>query len=155
MFLYLQEEKQKIHAQREPTYYGWPDLNGLATAQHGESPEELRKKQEEAIKDCAENYVILEKDGKIIKPVMIPEMVEMMTDLFFVYEDQGILWKPRGGGGSLCAAILIIMCMLYKRMSFIDLAGSSDDTLVEGSRYRLDLISDENDAFMTLKLVQK
>lgn len=36
-----------------------------------------------------------------------------------------------------------------------DLTGSDDEVMVEGSRYKLSLVSDENDDFMTLKLEKK
>ena len=54
---------------------------------------------------------------------MIPPMVEFVADLFYERTQQAILWKPRGGGGSLAAAILIWLMMVYRGRSFLDMAG--------------------------------
>ena len=53
-------------------------------------------------------------------------MLEFLSDLFFERVQQAILWKPRGGGGSLAAAILIWLMMVYRNKSFIDMAGSGE-----------------------------
>ncbi len=53
-------------------------------------------------------------------------MLEFLGDLFYERVQQAILWKPRGGGGSLAAAILIWLMMVYRQKSFIDMAGSGE-----------------------------
>ncbi len=53
-------------------------------------------------------------------------MLEFLSDLFYERVQQAILWKPRGGGGSLAAAILIWLMMVYRNKSFIDMAGSGE-----------------------------
>ncbi|MBC8253911.1 MAG: hypothetical protein H8E35_07775 [Ardenticatenia bacterium] len=71
-------------------------------------------------------HLFIFKDGRRQPIVMIPPMVEFIADLFFERTQQAILWKPRGGGGSLAAAILIWLMMVYRGKSFLDMAGSGE-----------------------------
>ncbi len=101
----------------DPTEFGFPHL-----LEHGLTPEE----QDERIRDCVENHMKPEIDGRAIKPHLIPEMVRFIADVFYEREQQVILWKPRGGGGSLCAAILIWLMMVYRKKTIVDFAGSGE-----------------------------
>mgnify|MGYP000149166121 CR=1 FL=1 len=57
---------------------------------------------------------------EIVAKVRDPALLEFLGYMFFQRVQQAILWKPRGGGGSLAAAILIWLMMVYRQKSFID-----------------------------------
>jgi len=82
--------------------------------------------QNELLKQLVEEHLFIYKDGRRQPIVMITPMVEFISDLFFERTQQAILWKPRGGGGSLAAAILIWLMMVYRSKSFLDMAGSGE-----------------------------
>jgi hypothetical protein len=73
-----------------------------------------------------ESHLFVQKDGRRLPIVMIEPMVRFVSDLFYQRTQQAILWKPRGGGGSLAAAILIWLFMVYRQKSFLDMAGSGE-----------------------------
>ena len=125
----LLQQIAELGKQKEPMYYGWTDLNAIVKNK-GESAESLKKRRCAAIKECVEDHLYIKKAGVKINIVLTRQMTEFITDFFYGYTNKGILWKPRGGGGSLCAAILILICMLYKTMSFVDLAGSGEQAQV-------------------------
>jgi len=108
---------EKVGLGAAPTDFGLPDL--LA---EGLTPEQ----QNARLKDMVETHLFIFKDGRRVPIVMIPPMVDFVADLFFERTQQAILWKPRGGGGSLAAAILIWLMMVYKQKSFLDMAGSGE-----------------------------
>ncbi|MDO8943239.1 MAG: hypothetical protein Q7U75_08630, partial [Desulfobacterales bacterium] len=107
----------KVGLGATPTDFGLPDLlvDGL-------TPEE----QNALLKQMVETHLFIFKDGRRLPIVMIPPMVEFVADLFYERTQQAILWKPRGGGGSLAAAILIWLMMVYRGRSFLDMAGSGE-----------------------------
>ncbi len=107
----------KVGLGATPTDFGLPDLlvDGL-------TPEE----QNALLKQMVEIHLFIFKDGRRLPIVMIPPMVEFVADLFYERTQQAILWKPRGGGGSLAAAILIWLMMVYRGRSFLDMAGSGE-----------------------------
>lgn len=114
----------------EPGKLGLPALPPEIDTQ--DPDDETREKQDEWIKDTVGKNIWFKKDDRVVCIKLIPQMVEFLADLFFGrwdedlgdYVTQVILWKNRGGGGSLCAAVLIFLCMVYRRKSFTDMAGS-------------------------------
>lgn len=101
----------------DPVGFGLPDL-----LEDGLTPEE----QNERVRRSVEDHLFIFKDGRKLKIRLIPKMVEFIADLFYERVQQAILWKPRGGGGSLCAAILIWLFMVYRHKSAVDFAGSGE-----------------------------
>ncbi|MBA4387663.1 MAG: hypothetical protein C0404_06755 [Verrucomicrobia bacterium] len=108
---------EKVGLGATPTDFGLPDLlvDGLAAQQ-----------QNALIQQLVETHLFIFKDGRRLPIVMIPPMVDFVADLFYERTQQAILWKPRGGGGSLAAAILIWLMMVYRGRSFLDMAGSGE-----------------------------
>lgn len=119
-----QERLEQLKAAVSPTTYGLPEL--LFPQDAGETSEQYRSRREVAIRNVCCKHLWFVKDNERREIHLVQPMVEMLTDLFYGYVDQGILWKARGCGGSLCAAILIWLCMVYKHTSFIDMAGSGE-----------------------------
>ncbi len=107
----------KVGLGATPTDFGLPDLlvDGLMVSE-----------QNALIKQLVETHLFAFKDGRRLPIVMIPPMVDFVADLFYERTQQAILWKPRGGGGSLAAAILIWLMMVYRGRSFLDMAGSGE-----------------------------
>jgi hypothetical protein len=108
---------QKVGLGATPTDFGLPDLleDRLTPAE-----------QNARLKHLVETQLFVFKDGRRLPIVMIEPMVAFVSDLFFERVQQAILWKPRGGGGSLAAAILIWLMMVYRQKSFLDMAGSGE-----------------------------
>ena len=141
---------QKIIREKEqqgnPLWYGLPDLlypkgmapgtlaedGSIARAPLGfeETDEQYELRQNAALKAFVESTLYVIKDMHKVEIVMVPEMERFICDLFFGRERRAILWKPRGGGGSLAGGILIWLCMVFRRMSFIDQAGSGEQAKV-------------------------
>ena len=108
---------EKVGLGASPTDFGLQDLLDESLAPN---------QQNELLKQLVEEHLFIFKDGRRQLIVMIPPMVEFVADLFFERTQQAILWKPRGGGGSLAAAILIWLMMVYRHKSFLDMAGSGE-----------------------------
>jgi hypothetical protein len=108
---------QKVGLSADPTDFGLPDL-----LEEGLSREEMDAR----LLDAVTNHLFIHKDGRKLDIIVIPPMMEFLSDLFYERVQQAILWKPRGGGGSLAAAILIWLMMVYRNKSFIDMAGSGE-----------------------------
>ena len=108
---------EKVGLGADPTDFELPDLLVGGLSDH---------EQNQQLKDCIETHLFIYKDGRKISIVVIPPMLEFLSDLFFERIQQAILWKPRGGGGSLAAALLIWLMMVYRQKSFIDMAGSGE-----------------------------
>lgn len=108
---------QKVGLGATPTDFGLPDL-----LEDSLTPEE----QNARLKQLVETQLFVAKDGRRLPIVMIEPMVAFVSNLFFERVQQAILWKPRGGGGSLAAAILIWLMMVYRQKSFLDMAGSGE-----------------------------
>jgi hypothetical protein len=110
-------ELQKRKLALDPTQYGLPDLLSLQDAP--------REAQEKGIREvCAKLVIIPNGPPRPIK--LIPVQIEFLTDLFFGYARYAILWKPRGGGGSLVIGVLMWLLAVYKQKSCLDLAGSGE-----------------------------
>jgi len=108
---------QKVGLGATPTDFGLPDL-----LEEGLTPGE----QNARLKLLVETQLFVFKDGRRLPIVMIEPMVAFVSDLFYQRVQQAILWKPRGGGGSLAAAVLIWLMMVYRNKSFLDMAGSGE-----------------------------
>jgi len=125
----------------EPMYYGLPDLTFPIGMQQGtfnrktgeierkplskkETNGEYEERQNEAMRDFLENMMQFERDGRTIKPIMIHEQLRFVCDLFYKRVKRAILWKARGCGGSLMAAILLWLDMIYNKRSGRDMGGS-------------------------------
>jgi len=104
------------------------------------NPEETRKvfyrRQENAIKDFVENNLWFIKRGEKQTIKLIKKHLKVLADLFFARKDKKgntvqaiIVWANRGGGKSLIAAVLIFICMVWRKLSFSDLAGSQEQAL--------------------------
>ncbi len=108
---------EKVGLGADPTDFGLPDLleEGLST-----------QEQDRRLLSAIQDHLFINKDGRKLPIVVIPPMLEFLSDLFYERVQQAILWKPRGGGGSLAAAILIWLMMVYRNKSFIDMAGSGE-----------------------------
>lgn len=125
------EAIRKQRAEREsvdkPQSYGLPDL--LAPIQYL-SEEKRHAIENERLGQFIESFLWFEKDGIRRKIKLIPEMLNFIADLFYQRTQFAILWKPRGGGGSLAAALVIWLFMVYRRKSWLDMAGSSKQAQV-------------------------
>lgn len=108
---------EKVGLGADPTDFGLPDL-----LEEGIDGEE----QDRRLLDVIESHLFIYKDGRKLPIIVIQPMLEFISDLFFERVQQAILWKPRGGGGSLAAAVLIWLMMVYRNKSFIDMAGSGE-----------------------------
>ena len=108
---------EKVGLGADPTDFGLPDLleEGID-----------REEQDRRLLEAVTKHLFIYKDGRKLPIIVIPQMLEFLSDLFFERVQQAILWKPRGGGGSLAAAILIWLMMVYRNKSFIDMAGSGE-----------------------------
>ncbi|MBK8015237.1 MAG: hypothetical protein IPK20_00120 [Betaproteobacteria bacterium] len=107
----------KVGLGADPTDFGLPDLLEAGLS---------RQEQDARLLDTVQNHLFVYKDGRKLPIIVIPPMLEFISDLFFEREQQAILWKPRGGGGSLAAAVLIWLMIVYRNKSFIDMAGSGE-----------------------------
>jgi len=143
----IEQELQRRDNVSTPLFYHLPDLlfpKGYTSGTYNPDTNEIEReplpqpetdaeyisRQETALKQLVEKWLSFLKDGRIINLVLIDKQVSFISDLFFRRTKRAILWKPRGGGGSLSAAILIWLCMIYHRMSFVDLGGSQEQARV-------------------------
>ncbi|MBU8912921.1 MAG: hypothetical protein KOO61_02790 [Spirochaetales bacterium] len=108
---------EKVGLGADPTDFGLPDLLEDGIDQN---------EQDRRLLEVVTRHLFIYKDGRKLPIIVIPPMLEFLSDLFFERVQQAILWKPRGGGGSLAAAVLIWLMMVYRNKSFIDMAGSGE-----------------------------
>ena len=94
-----------------------------------ETPEQYAKRQNTALEEVVTNHLKIIKDGKEKKVFMIRAMHDFISGVFFLRTTKVIIWKPRGGGGSLSAAILIFLLMAYRKREVLDLAGSGEQAM--------------------------
>jgi len=116
------ELKRRITVE-DPKTYGIPDL--LRPKEIQESDADFIFRQNSEIKAFVEALWI-NKDGRKILMKLSPPMVGFIADMFYRRTDQAILWKGRGTGGSLCSAIVIWLALVFHKMSFTMMAGSSE-----------------------------
>lgn len=95
-----------------------------------ETDEQYRERQNVALNRFITENLFITKDGRKIYVRTIPQQLEFIADIFFKRTSKAILWKPRGGGGSLSAAVLIWIILVYKKISVLDLAGSGDQARI-------------------------
>jgi intein/homing endonuclease len=106
---------------QDPRTYGLPDL--LRPKEDGETEEQLVDRQNREIKDLIEKQLWVLKDARRLAIKLSPPMVDFIATMFYRRANLAILWKGRGSGGTLCAAILVWLCLVYHRMSFTSMAG--------------------------------
>jgi len=102
-----------------------------------ETDKEFRKRQNKRIKKFVESRMWFVKKGERQTIKLIKKHIEIIADLFYARKDRKtgepiqsiIVWANRGGGKSLVAAITIFLCMVWRKMSFTDLAGSAEQAL--------------------------
>jgi len=82
----------------------------------------------EELQDWIQNNLKIIKDGRVIDIVLIDKQMDAIWDFWIHSTFCGIIWKSRGGGGSLVAAIIIFIKMVWKQESCIDLAGSMEQS---------------------------
>jgi hypothetical protein len=133
----------ELVAEADPVSYDLPDLLYERGEQAGvwnpegaevtrlplESPEteeEFEARQDRDLSGFVRGTLYFVKDGKRERPVLIPPMLELLCDLFYGRVNKAILWANRGGGKSLVAAVLIFICLIYRKKSFVDMAGSGE-----------------------------
>lgn len=120
----IDSELQKRISAENPCTYGLPDL--LRIQQPDESPEQFCARQNKELRSFIQNQLWILKDSRKLIIKLNPQMVDFLSDMFYRRANQAILWKGRGTGGSLCSAILIWMSLIYHKMSFTAMAGSSE-----------------------------
>lgn len=85
--------------------------------------------QQRAIREFAERYVGYVTKDKKRKPVhLIREQIRFVSDMFYGRTKRAIVWKSRGGGGSFAAALLVWICLVYRNISFMVMAGSAEQS---------------------------
>ena len=131
----------------EPTWYKMPDLLCPKDYNFGEWDEstgsirrvrmattetdaEYEARQNRALQEFVTGSLFITKDGRDIPIIFTDRMGNFVSDVFFRRAQRAILWKSRGGGGSLAAAVLIWIAMVYHKMSFVDMAGALDQAKV-------------------------
>jgi len=119
---YVAAERERRRFIELPTSYGMPDL--LKPVQYVSDEERIRIENEN-LKNFIENKMFFEKDGVRRRIKMIPEALRFVADLFYQRTKFAILWKPRGGGGSLAASLVIWLTMVYQKKSWMDMGGSA------------------------------
>ena len=100
------------------------------TLDHEETDEEYAKRQNLVLNRFITESLFIVKDGRKIYVRTIPQQLDFIADIFFKRVSKVILWKPRGGGGSLSAAVLIWLLVVYRKVSVLDLAGSADQAKI-------------------------
>lgn len=104
-----------------------------------ESDDAYWERQKKVVESFVRSLFII-KDGRKINIGTIPQMIDFIASVFYTKHRKVILWKPRGGGGSFSAAVLIFMLAVYKKLGIINLAGSQEQSKVI-YHYVVDLFS--------------
>ena len=103
----------------------------------GDSKRKFYRRQEELVREFVEGYLWFIERGERKGIKLIRKHCQVIADLFYQREDLKtgqpiqaiIVWANRGGGKSLIAAVVIYLCMVWKKLSFSDLAGSQDQAV--------------------------
>lgn len=95
-----------------------------------ETEEQYKKRQDDAVRQFIETRLWVTKDLKKIPIRTIDPLIKFVADLFYQRSRRAILWKPRGGGGSLSASIVLWMFLVYRQMSVLDIAGSQEQSRI-------------------------
>lgn len=80
----------------------------------------------QALRDFIEHRLWVVTEGRRIKVRLIDEQVRLLDKCFYGKIHKAILWKNRGGGGSLLAALIMWMKLVFHSQSFVDMAGSGE-----------------------------
>lgn len=113
---------------------------------YDETDEQYRLRQDRALERAVGTSLFILKDGRKVYIKFIPQLLNWVADVFFRRVSKAILWKPRGGGGSLSAAVLIWLLAVYRKRSILDVAGSA-----EQSKIVYDYVKEFWDCFSGLK----
>jgi len=140
----VQDELMRREGYTDPSTFGLPDLlfpmntypatlerldNGLykknkrKLLEKDETRGEYRYRRYQELKKFLEKKLHIQKDGRIEKLRIVDPVLEFLGDIFFGYIRRAILWKNRGGGGSLAAAIVMWLRMVWQNQSWMDMAG--------------------------------
>lgn len=111
---------------------GWHVTDGWVREPLGyeESEEAYIKRQHERLASFVGETLYVIKDGKKTYVKLIPPIIKWVGDVFFGRVRKTITWKPRGGGGSLSAAVLIWLLLIYWKREILDVAGSGEQSKV-------------------------
>ena len=114
-----------------PVNFGLPDLKGPKFDQRpGELWATTYLRRASAIRKIVETYLKAIKGAYSFDIKLTWGQLEIITDCFYGVDINGtrirkaLLWKNRGGGGSLCVAVILFLKMIYDGWSGVDLAGS-------------------------------
>lgn len=118
----VQKTLAELRKKSDPTTYGLPDLLRPQTPE--ETPEAFLLRQNSELREFIQTKLKVTKAGKTRPIIVNREMLTAVADLFYGRVKKAIWWKPRGGGGSLGAALIIWLRMVYHRTSFVDVAGA-------------------------------
>lgn len=121
------ELKRRIQSE-DPKSYGLPDL--LRPKAKNETDEQFVARQDAELKEFIETKLWFVKNAHKQFVKLAPPMLKFLADLFYQRVNQAILWKPRGGGGSLCGSILIWLMLVYHKQSVTDMAGSAEQAKI-------------------------
>lgn len=120
----ITSELKRRATTEDPLTYGLPDL--LRPKAPEETDEQFVARQNRELRELVEQKLWAVKDTKKIPIRLAQPMVDFISDMFYRRVNQAILWKGRGSGGSLCTSILIWLSIIYHKMSFTSMAGSSE-----------------------------
>jgi len=151
----VRQEIKRHNLVGHPGHYGMPDLlfprgysqgafigdesflsldylgDGWERRSIGEETDEAYKiRQEDALREFVSERLRMTKGTGLREIVCFPEMMEFIVDVFTLRTRRAILWKPRGGSGSLSAGIVVFLLASYRRLSCLDLAGSEEQAKV-------------------------
>jgi hypothetical protein len=123
--------KHKDYPDWHPINFGLPDLKGTKFDRKPSEPNfTCYMRRANAIKDFVESNLKVEKGGNKLDICLFWKQLQFITDCFYGEDIDGnrvkkvILWKNRGGGGSLCVAIILFLRMIYDGWPAIDMGGS-------------------------------
>ena len=108
----------------EATSMGLPEL--LIEPEPNEDPAKFAQRQDTTLKNFVENSLWLIDRGRKKRIELIPQQVELLADFFYRRVTKGIVWKNRGGGGTLCASITMWLTMVWRHFSWVSIAGNAE-----------------------------
>jgi len=108
----------------------FPDGWTREKAEEEETDSEYKYRQDTDLMSFLEANIYITKDGKRRYFRVIAQIKPFICDVFFLRSKKVIVWKPRGGGGSLGASVLIWLLMIYHKRSVLDISGSGEQSKV-------------------------
>lgn len=110
-----------------------PNLRELGLPDLDVFKNDMRAIQDNYLRMFIETRLRFRDEGVWKNIKLIPQQVEFIGDLFWGRPNArgeptrcAIVWKDRGGGGSLCAAVLLWLDLVYHSLSWLDMAGSGE-----------------------------